>query len=77
MDVRTRSTTRLVGSTTTVSRHSESSTHITLTLASSLVRIMTKLIAEENANLGPGGSSNTKKGTVDVHRGGEYYSVSF
>ncbi|KIP01245.1 hypothetical protein PHLGIDRAFT_38356 [Phlebiopsis gigantea 11061_1 CR5-6] len=34
--------------------------------------IIPKLIAEESAQLGPGGSSNAKKGTVDVHRGETY-----
>lgn len=34
--------------------------------------IIPKLIAEESANLGPGGSSSAKKGTLDVHRGDTY-----
>lgn len=37
-----------------------------------IIRIIPKLIAEDNAQLGSGGPSNAKKGTVDVHRGGQY-----
>ncbi|GJE84178.1 hypothetical protein PsYK624_002540 [Phanerochaete sordida] len=34
--------------------------------------VIPKLIAEESANLGPGGSTSSKKGTLDVHRGETY-----
>lgn len=36
----------------------------------SAIRIIPKLIAEENANLGSHSSGSAKKGTLDVHRGG-------
>lgn len=41
-----------------------------LSLKSTRDRIIPKLIAEDSAQLGPGGSANAKKGTLDVHRGG-------
>ena len=33
-------------------------------------RIIPKLNAEAELQLGPGGSANAKRGTLDVHRGG-------
>ncbi|KLO18086.1 hypothetical protein SCHPADRAFT_820406 [Schizopora paradoxa] len=36
-----------------------------------------KLKAEANAHLGPGGPSNAKRGTVDVHRGDHYQFAYF
>lgn len=38
-----------------------------------LHRILPKLIAEENVNLGPHGAGSAKKGTLDVHRGGKQH----
>lgn len=37
-------------------------------------RILPKLNAEADAHLGPGGPANAKRGTLDVHRGGNQIS---
>ena len=44
-------------------------------MSSSLLhRVGPKLEAERNAHYGPGGPANAKKGTVEVHRGGESFT---
>lgn len=35
-------------------------------------RVIPKLNAEADAQLGPGGPANAKRGTLDVHRGGSF-----